>query len=97
MVVAGATTMGWKAVYFAQLLRTVPREELAASAGGTQFFTFAGGMAGPFVFGHFLHGSGSYASGYAWLAVLPAAAGVAMLWSANQRPATQPGPAGEPT
>lgn len=97
MVAAGATTMGWNAVYFAQLLRTVPRDELAASAGGTQFFTFAGGMAGPFIFGQFLHVGGSYASAYAWLAVLPAAAGIAMLWPASRRQAAPAASAQGPT
>jgi MFS family permease len=80
IVLAGATTMGWNGVYFAQLLRTVPREQLAASAGGTQFFTFAGGMAGPFLFGQLLHLGGSYTAGYACLALLAAGAGLAMLW-----------------
>lgn len=79
MVACGATAMGWNGVYFAQLLRTVPRAELAASAGGTQFFTFAGGMAGPFLFAQLLHMGGSYALGYACLALLSAAAGLAML------------------
>jgi predicted MFS family arabinose efflux permease len=79
MVAAGATTMGWNGVYFAQLLRTVPREELAASAGGTQFFTFAGAMAGPFLFAQLLQLGGSYTLGYACLAVLAAGAGITML------------------
>ncbi|TFZ02693.1 MFS transporter [Ramlibacter henchirensis] len=84
MVACGATTMGWNGVYFAQLLRTVPREELAASAGGTQFFTFAGGMAGPFLFAQLLHVWGSYTAGYACLAVLSGAAGLVMLWRPAQ-------------
>lgn len=79
MIACGATAMGWNGVYFAQLVRTVPREELAASAGGTQFFTFAGGMAGPFLFGQLLHHGGSYLAGYACLAVLSVIAGTVML------------------
>ena len=79
MIAGGATAMGWNGAYFAQLVRTVPREELAASAGGTQFFTFAGGMAGPFLFGQLLHLGGSYTTGYTCLAVLSVAAGSTML------------------
>ena len=79
MVAAGATTMGWNGVYFSHLLRIVPRSELAASAGGAQFFTFAGGMAGPFLLAQLLHMGMSYSTGYVVLAALGAAAGVAML------------------
>lgn len=79
VVTCGATAMGWNGVYFAQLLRSVPREALAASAGGTQFFTFAGGMLGPFLFGQLVHLGGSYSLGYACLAVVGVAGGLAML------------------
>jgi len=82
VVACGATAMGWNGVYFAQLLRSVPREALAASAGGTQFFTFAGGMLGPFLFGQLVHLGGSYSLGYACLAAIGATAGLAMLRSA---------------
>jgi MFS family permease len=89
MVACGATTMGWNGVYFAELVRVVPREELAASAGGTQFFTFAGGMLGPFLFAQLLHAGGSYALGYGVLALLAVAAAVAMLRPLAVRTAAQ--------
>ena len=90
MIACGATAMGWNGVYFAEMVRTVPREDLAASSGGVQFFTFGGGMLGPFLFGQLLHLGGSYTAGYAGLAALAAAAGLVML-----RPgaASRPGPA----
>ncbi|HYF18060.1 MAG TPA: MFS transporter [Ramlibacter sp.] len=79
VVLAGASTMGWNGVYFAQLVRTVPREQLAASAGGTQFFTFTGGMVGPILFGQVLRETGSYAVAYGLLAVTSLLAGAVML------------------
>jgi predicted MFS family arabinose efflux permease len=88
MAACGATTMGWNGVFFAQLVRSVPREQLAGAAGGTQFFTFAGAMAGPVIFGQLVHVGASYATGYACLAVLSACAGLAVLRSARAgRPA----------
>ena len=78
-VLTGATTMGWNGVFFAQLVRVVPREELAQSSGGTQFFTFAGSMLGPYLFSQLLGLGGSYALGYCLLAALAALASLAML------------------
>lgn len=76
---AGATAMGWNGVFFAALVRSVPRERLAVVSGATQFFTFAGGMVGPFVFAQFVSAGGSYAQGMALAAVVPVLIGVATL------------------
>lgn len=81
MVLAGATTMGWNGVFFAQLVRVVPRDQLAQSSGGTQVFTFAGSMLGPLLFSQLLLAGGSYRMGYVGLAVLAAGAGLTMLLS----------------
>jgi hypothetical protein len=75
----GATTMGWNSVFFAQLLRVVPRQDLVASSGGTQFFLFIGGMLGPVLFGGLVHLGGNYSLGYLCLALMTAIAGWAML------------------
>jgi uncharacterized protein YaaW (UPF0174 family) len=48
-------------------------------SGATQFFTFAGGMVGPFVFAQFVSAGGSYAQGMALAAVVPVLIGVATL------------------
>ena len=87
VVACGTTAAGWNGVFFAELVRNVPRrEEMAAAAGGTQFFTFAGGMLGPFLFAQVVHLTGSYSMGYLGLAVAALAAGVTML----RRPAAAP-------
>jgi MFS family permease len=64
MLFAGATTMGWNGVFFAQLVRIVPREDLAKTAGGTQAFTFGGATLGPFLFALLLREGYSYTLGY---------------------------------
>ncbi|RYY62769.1 MAG: MFS transporter [Comamonadaceae bacterium] len=79
VVACGTTAAGWNGVFFAELVRNVRREDMAASAGGTQFFTFAGGMTGPLLFAQVVHWSDSYAPGYLALAVVSGAAGIAML------------------
>ena len=79
VMACSATAMGWNGVYFAQLVREVPAQKLAATSGAAQFFTFCGGMSGPFLFGQFLQWGGTYTQGYLVLAVLPALTGLAML------------------
>lgn len=74
-----ATAMGWNGVYFSELARHAPQSEIAALAGASQFFTFAGSMAGPVVFAEIIRHGGSYEGAYIALAALPAAAGVMML------------------
>ena len=82
VLACGATAMGWNGVYFAELIRNVPRERVAAAAGGTQFFTFGGSMLGPVLFGALVHLGGSYSLGYACFALLGLVAGGALLISA---------------
>ncbi|MGE4239991.1 MFS transporter [Ramlibacter sp.] len=79
MVIAGATAMGWNGVFFAELVRVVPRDQLARAAGGTQFFLFGGSMLGPFLFSQLLAFGGTYTAGFLALAVLAALAAVTML------------------
>ncbi len=75
----GATAMGWNGVFYAALIRTVPRESLAALTGATQFFTFLGGMLGPFAFGQLVHAGASHAGVYTAMALAPVLVGV-MVW-----------------
>lgn len=79
----GMTTMGWNGVFYAALVRAVPREQLAAQTGATQFFTFLGGMAGPASFGHMVHAGISHATVYSLLAVLPL--GLGLVWLLRSR------------
>ncbi len=73
VVACGATAMGWNGLFFAELVRRVPREEVAAAAGGTQFFTFLGAMIGPVFFGALLQAGVSYAAAYSVIALIVAA------------------------
>jgi len=79
VVAAGATIMGWNGVYFAQLVRIVPREALADSSGAAQVFVFGGAVIGPLIFGALVHQGMAYAQGYVAFAGLGAAAGLLML------------------
>lgn len=69
-----ATAMGWNGVFFAELAQHVRRDEMARISGATQFFTFAGGMLGPLVFGEMLRAGVGYPLAFVLLALVPAAA-----------------------
>lgn len=73
-----ATAMGWNGVFFAELARRVPRDQMARISGATQFFTFAGGMVGPLLFGEALRAGAGYPLAYGVLALVPAAAAVGL-------------------
>ncbi|MFO1326350.1 MAG: MFS transporter [Rubrivivax sp.] len=77
-LLCAATAMGWNGVFFAELAWHVPREAMARVSGATQVFTFAGGMAGPLLFGEALRAGSGWAPAYALLALVPAAAAVTM-------------------
>lgn len=79
-IFCAATGMGWNGVYFAELARTArERVDIATVAGASQFFTFAGSMSGPVLFAAIIRAGGSYSEAFALFALLPAAAGLAML------------------
>lgn len=89
-IFCAATGMGWNGVYFAELARTArTRADLATVAGASQFFTFAGSMSGPVLFAVVIRAGVSYSTGFALFALLPAAAGIAML-RAQRRSAADP-------
>jgi MFS family permease len=85
VVATGATVMGWNGVFFAQLVRSVPREALADSAGATQVFVFGGAMLGPLAFSGLLHLGVTHSQSYMALAGLGAAAGLLMLLAPQPR------------
>ncbi len=89
-VVYGATAVGWNGVFLAEVARLAPEGRVAIVTGGTQFFTFAGVLLGPPVFGAIVSASGHYGSGFIFLAVLPFATGVGLL--ARRRAAGVRGP-----
>jgi nitrate/nitrite transporter NarK len=70
-VLYGATAVGWNGVYLAEVARLAPEGRIAIVTGGTQFFTFSGGLLGPPIFGAVAAASGSYGVGFILFAVLP--------------------------
>ncbi|MEZ5661871.1 MAG: MFS transporter [Burkholderiaceae bacterium] len=83
-----ATAIAWNGVFYAELVRVAPRDQLATITGGTQFMTFLGGVIGPIAFAQLVSVFGSYSLAYTVLAVLPMLAGGNVLWA--QRRFSQP-------
>jgi MFS family permease len=67
----GATAVGWNGVFLAEVARLSPEGRVAFLTGGTQFFTFAGVLIGPPLFGAIASLTGSYGAGFAAAAALP--------------------------
>jgi MFS family permease len=70
-VVYGATAVGWNGVYLAEVARLAPEGRIATVTGGTQFFTFSGGLLGPPLFGTIVAATGSYGYGFVLIVLLP--------------------------
>ena len=70
-VLYGATAVGWNGVFLAEVARLSPEGRVAFLTGGTQFFTFAGVLIGPPLFGTIASYSGSYGAGFVATAALP--------------------------
>jgi MFS family permease len=67
----GATAVGWNGIYLAEVARLAPEGRIATVTGGTQFFTFSGGLLGPPLFGTIAAATGGYGYGFVLIAVLP--------------------------
>jgi MFS family permease len=80
-VLYGATAVGWNGVFLAEVARLAPEGRVAVLTGGTQFFTFAGVLIGPPLFGAIASLTGRYGAGFAAAAVLPLLAVAVMLAS----------------
>ncbi len=78
-VLYGATAVGWNGVFLAEVARLSPEGRVAFLTGGTQFFTFAGVLIGPPLFGAIASATGSYGAGFAASAVLPTLVVIGML------------------
>jgi len=77
----GATAVGWNGVFLAEVARLAPQGRVAIVTGGTQFFTFAGVLVGPPVFGAIASATESYGTGFVLIAALPLLASVGLLAS----------------
>jgi MFS family permease len=99
-----ATVMSWNGVFYAELVRLAPADEIAGVTGATQFLTFAGAMLGPVVFGAAVSTIGSYGIVYIGVAVAPTLIGLWLLQPPKkppqpqepQEPSPQPTPTARP-
>jgi MFS family permease len=82
-VLYGATAVGWNGVFLAEVARLAPEGRVAIITGGTQFFTFAGVLIGPPLFGAIASLTESYGAGFAAAAVLPLLAVAGLLATAR--------------
>jgi MFS family permease len=78
-VLYGATAVGWNGVFLAEVARLAPDGRVAYLTGGTQFFTFAGVLIGPPLFGAIASVTGTYGAGFVVTAALPLLVVVPML------------------
>jgi predicted MFS family arabinose efflux permease len=81
----GATAIGWNGVYLAEVARVAHPGEAGLATGGCLFFTFAGVVAGPHLFGVVERASGSYAVSFVAAAVVCGATGAALALSGRPR------------
>ena len=80
VTLVGLTGLGWNGVHFAEVARRAPPGEVATSASGIQFFSFGGALLAPIVFGSLISIAGSYAAGFAILAIPPLVVGMRFLF-----------------
>ena len=81
----GATAVGWNGVFLAEVARLAPEGRVAFLTGGTQFFTFAGVLIGPPLFGAIASLAGGYGAGFVATGILPFAVLAMMAGSPGAR------------
>ena len=77
----GATAVGWNGIYLAEVVRVTSPERSASATGGVLFFTFAGMMVGPAVFGAIVSAGGGFRVAFWVLAALCLLPGLLLLRS----------------
>ena len=80
----GASAVGWNGVYLAEVARLAPPGRVGAITGATQFFTFIGALAAPPLFGFVVVLAGNYGKAYLVFCLLPALAGLRLLFGARR-------------
>lgn len=78
-VAFGATAIGWNGVYLAEVAHMAPAGEAGAATGGALFFTYAGVVFGPSLFGLIAGLPGGYGLAFGLYAVAAAIGGVLVL------------------
>jgi len=69
-VLLGLSANGWVGLFFSEIVRLVPDDQAGEASGGGQFFTYAGIMTMPLIFGGLVVGTGEYTWSFYLLAVL---------------------------
>jgi predicted MFS family arabinose efflux permease len=78
---SGVTIAGWNGIFIAEVVRVVPRDQLATAVGTTVCFVYSGLVVGPAAFSAVAEGTGSMSIAYTGLAVASAVSGVLILLS----------------
>ena len=81
---AGAVVAGWPGVYLAEIVRSVPVEQVGTATGGTVGFSFLGVVVGPASFSMVAGGRG-YAAAFIALAAFAAIVGLALVLAGRRR------------
>jgi predicted MFS family arabinose efflux permease len=71
----GMTIAGWNGIFLAEVVKSIPKEHLAAAVGTTVCFLYSGLVVGPALFSAVAYLTDSYPSAYIGLAVVVGIAG----------------------
>jgi len=77
----GGSAIAWNGVFFAQIARHAPPGRVGEVTGGSTFFTYGGILLAPSLFSAILGVTGSYALGFAMLALTTLLAGLSFFRS----------------
>lgn len=84
--VFGATAVGWNGVYLAEVAHLAPPGEAGKATGAALFFTYAGVVCGPSLFGLVAHLPGGYPLAFTLCAAAAGVGGVLVLAVGRPRP-----------
>lgn len=88
----GASALGWNGVHLAQVARLAPQGKAALATGGSVFFFFFGGVAGPPLFGTIVGAGLGYPVAFLVLALPTLAIGLRFTFiPGSNAPASEPG------
>ncbi len=77
-IVIGISGNGWVGLFFSELAILAPEGRTADAAAGSQFYMYAGIVAGPLLGGAIIAATGSYAAAFATLAAIALIAGIGL-------------------
>lgn len=91
--VLGASAIGWNGVFLAEVAETVPLSDVSTATAGCLFFSFAGVVTFPALFGAVQHLTGGYRAGWLGMGLAAAALGAVLMLSGRRG---NPVPSGVP-